>query len=105
MSVYVDLLISIGIVRDLFTIKRIHPVYLYGLPVMMVGQIIVIYILTTKWTLWMKIVNALCGGSGRGGSARLSSSNRTQSLVGIEPVSSCIGHGDRSIKLARARSA
>ena len=35
----------------------------------------------------------------------LSSSNRTQSLVGIEPVSSCIGHGDRSIKLARAGSA
>jgi hypothetical protein len=28
-----------------------------------------------------------------------------QSLVGIEPVSSCIGHGARGIKLARAGSA
>jgi hypothetical protein len=55
----VDCLILFGVVRDLFTIKRIHPDYLFGLPVVMAGQITAMHILATKWTPWMNIVNAL----------------------------------------------
>jgi len=55
----VDCLILFGVVLDLLTMKRIHPVYLYGFPTMIAGQIIAMYILTTRWLPWMKIVNAL----------------------------------------------
>ncbi len=45
----VDCLILLGVVRDLMTMKRIHPVYLWGLPLMMLGQIAT------------KVVNAILG--------------------------------------------
>lgn len=57
----VDCLILLGVVRDLMTMKRIHPVYLWGLPLMMLGQIATMYVMVTKWPPWMKVVNAIFG--------------------------------------------
>jgi hypothetical protein len=57
----VDGLILLGVVRDLIVMKRIHPVYLYGLPLLMLGQTAVVYTSLTASPLWMKIAHAILG--------------------------------------------
>lgn len=34
----VDLLVFLSLLRDLIVTKRVHPVYLYALPLLIVGQ-------------------------------------------------------------------
>jgi hypothetical protein len=41
----VDALILLGLVRDLLVMKRPHSVYIYGMPLMMVGQTATIFTL------------------------------------------------------------
>jgi hypothetical protein len=55
----VDLLILLGVVRDLIANKRIHPVYLYGLPAFIVGQSVVMYIANHNPPFWQKIANVI----------------------------------------------
>jgi hypothetical protein len=55
----VDLLIVLGVARDFIVNKRIHPVYLYGLPAFIVGQSIVMYTSNHNPPLWQKIANAI----------------------------------------------
>jgi len=57
----VDVLILLGVGRDLFVTKRIHPVYLYGLPLMIVGQVLTMYIYLAKQPEWMLIARRIIG--------------------------------------------
>jgi hypothetical protein len=55
----VDLLILLGVVRDLIVNRRIHPVYLYGLPTFILGQIVVIYSVIHASPSWLKIAQVI----------------------------------------------
>jgi hypothetical protein len=57
----VDLLILLGVVRDLVVMRRVHRAYLYTLPVLVVGQWIVVHTFTTSAAWWMRIANAMLG--------------------------------------------
>jgi hypothetical protein len=57
----VDVLILLGVVRDLIVTKRVQPVYLYGLPLLMLGQIATIYTYVKSLPEWLKIAHALIG--------------------------------------------
>jgi hypothetical protein len=56
-----DVLLLLGVVRDLVVTKRVHSVYLYGLPLLMLGQIATIYTYVKSLPQWLKIVHALLG--------------------------------------------
>jgi len=51
----VDLLIVLGIARDLFVNRRVHAIYCYALPVLVLGQTIVIYTVVHRLPYWMKV--------------------------------------------------
>ena len=57
----VDALILICIARDLFVTRRVHPVYLYGLPLMILGQALTMYIYLTRAPYWMLIAHRIVG--------------------------------------------
>jgi hypothetical protein len=57
----VDLLILLGLLRDVIVNRRVHPVYRYALPALLIGQTIVMYTNIHKLPYWMKIANALLG--------------------------------------------
>jgi len=40
----VDMVILMGVVRDLVVLRRIHPAYLYGLPPLVLGEILTMYV-------------------------------------------------------------
>jgi FtsH-binding integral membrane protein len=54
----VDLLIVIAIVRDL-VVSRVHPVYLYALPVLIVAQTFAVHLYITAAPGWVNIANAI----------------------------------------------
>jgi hypothetical protein len=49
----VDFLVLLGAVRDLAVMKRVHPIYLWALPAMIVTQAITIQILMHQPAFWM----------------------------------------------------
>jgi len=55
----VDLLIFLGVVRDLILDRRIHRVYLIVLPLFIVGQVITTYIAWYGVPFWMRIAHRL----------------------------------------------
>gem|GEM_PF-392014 len=55
----VDVLIFLGVVRDLIVNRRIHPVYLYALPAFILGQIFVVYTYTHTSLWWMATAHAI----------------------------------------------
>jgi hypothetical protein len=57
----VDVLILFGVGRDWFVTKRIHPVYLYGLPIMILGQALTMYIYLTRAPEWMVFAHKIIG--------------------------------------------
>jgi hypothetical protein len=57
----VDVLVFLGVVRDLIVMKRVHPVYLYALPALIVGQSFVMYLVDAVPAWWLKIANAMVG--------------------------------------------
>lgn len=57
----VDLLIVLGVVRDLIVNGRAHRVYLYVLPLFVAGQTVVIYTIVHELTYWQKIAHAILG--------------------------------------------
>ncbi|HUJ30916.1 MAG TPA: hypothetical protein VLY23_06515 [Candidatus Acidoferrum sp.] len=57
----VDLLILLGVARDLIVNRRVHPVYRYALPLLMLGQIFVVYTFTHNLPYWQKISHAILG--------------------------------------------
>lgn len=57
----VDFLILVGVTRDLIVTKRVHPVYLYGLPAMMLGQIVAMHTYLAASPVWLRIAHRLLG--------------------------------------------
>ena len=55
----VDTLILLGVGRDWYLTKRIHPVYLYGLPAMILGQALTMYIYLSKAPEWIAIARRI----------------------------------------------
>ena len=55
----VDLLILLGVARDLIVSRSIHRVYCYALPPILAGQAVVMYTVTHSPTLWMKFAHAV----------------------------------------------
>jgi hypothetical protein len=56
-----DLLILLGVVRDLVVDGRVHKVYLYALGLMVVGQSLAVYIWRSDPSWWQGITRAIVG--------------------------------------------
>ena len=57
----VDLLILLGVARDLIVNQRVHPVYIYALPAFVLCQIAVEYTFLKNPPLWQKVTHAIIG--------------------------------------------
>jgi hypothetical protein len=57
----VDGLILCGVVRDLVVSRRVHPVYMYGLPAIAIGQLATMYIFLTNEPQWMTVARWMIG--------------------------------------------
>jgi hypothetical protein len=57
----VDSLILLGVVRDVMVTRKIHPVYLYGLPLLLLGQITIMYVSVKGLPGWMRIAHDILG--------------------------------------------
>jgi hypothetical protein len=55
----VDALILLGVARDLVATKRVHAVYRYGLPLMVLGQLVVMQPAVRGSSAWLSIAGAL----------------------------------------------
>ena len=53
----VDILILLGAIRDLARLRRVHPVYLFALPALVMGQTVVMH--TADSSAWLRIGNAI----------------------------------------------
>jgi hypothetical protein len=50
-----------GVVRDLLVGGRVHKVYLYALPVLIVGQSLAVYMWRSNPSWWQGITRAIMG--------------------------------------------
>jgi hypothetical protein len=57
----VDLLILLGIARDLIVNRTAHRVYLFVLPLFVLGKTIVTYIAYHRVSFWLRIAHAIIG--------------------------------------------
>jgi FtsH-binding integral membrane protein len=57
----VDLLIALGVVRDLVVDRRVHKLYLYALPAVIVGQNLAMYMWRINPAWWRTITHAILG--------------------------------------------
>lgn len=57
----VDALIVLGVLRDLIVNRRVHVVYRYALPPLIVGQIFIVHLFYYPPVWWAKIANAILG--------------------------------------------
>lgn len=57
----VDLLILLGVVRDLLVNRRVHRIYLAALPALVVTQIVVIAIWASQAHWWLHIADGIIG--------------------------------------------
>jgi hypothetical protein len=55
----VDALILLGVARDWIVNKRIHPVYLYGLPAALLGQLIALHLDLSRSPIWLAIAHRI----------------------------------------------
>jgi hypothetical protein len=55
----VDVMILLGVARDLIVSRRIHLVYLYALPLFIAGQSVVLYTVVHQLRYWQKIAHAI----------------------------------------------
>ena len=56
-----DLVILLGVARDLLVDRRVHKVYLYALPLLFVGQSLSVYIWRHNPSWWQGITHAILG--------------------------------------------
>jgi hypothetical protein len=59
--VCVDLLIALGVLRDLFVDGRVHKVYRYALPAVIVGQNFAIYLWRVDPAWWRAVTHGIMG--------------------------------------------
>lgn len=57
----VDLFIIAGMIRDQIVDGRVHKVYLYALPVMIVGQTVTVYVWRANPAWWQAVTHAILG--------------------------------------------
>ena len=57
----VDVLILLGVARDLIVDRRVHPVYAWGLPALVVCQFAAMYLILTVPAWWQRIAQAIVG--------------------------------------------
>ena len=57
----VDAVMLLGVARDLLIDKRVHKVYLYGLPLLVVGQDVAIYLWRARPGWWMSMCKETLG--------------------------------------------
>ena len=57
----VDALILLGVGRDWMVARRVHPVYLYGLPAIIAGQAIAMYLYLSNAPACLAIAHGLVG--------------------------------------------
>ena len=57
----IDLMLLFGVARDWLVNRRVHPVYLYALPVLAASQFFVLYTLLHQSPWWVKIAHAIAG--------------------------------------------
>jgi hypothetical protein len=55
----VDALIVTAVVRDRLVLRRVHPVYRYGLPLVVLGQGIAMWLYLSRPSAWLAVANAL----------------------------------------------
>jgi hypothetical protein len=55
----VDLLILLGVARDLMVNRRVHSVYLYVLPAFVLGQTVVMYTIVHRLPYWIKVAQII----------------------------------------------
>ena len=58
---FLDLLMALGIGRDLIVDRRVHKVYLYVLPVLIVGQNLAVYMWRVNPSWWQGMHRAILG--------------------------------------------
>lgn len=56
-----DLLLALGVGRDLLVNRRMHAVYRIGLPAYLVAQLFVVYLWRTGPAWWVRIAHAIVG--------------------------------------------
>src|SRR5580698_4402138 len=56
-----DLLIVLGVARDLWVDRRVHKVYLCALPLLIVGQSLALYMWRSNPSWWQRITHAILG--------------------------------------------
>ena len=56
-----DLLILLGVGRDLLVDRRVHKVYLYALPLLIVGQSLAVYMWRSNPSWWQGITHVIMG--------------------------------------------
>jgi hypothetical protein len=56
---YIDGLIALGAVRDLVAQRRVHPVYRWALPILIVAQASAIAVYVARPAAWMHVAYAL----------------------------------------------
>lgn len=56
-----DLLMLLGVVRDLLVDRRVHKVYLYALPLLIVGQSVAVYMWRHHPSWWEGVSRAILG--------------------------------------------
>jgi hypothetical protein len=59
--VCLDLLILLGVARDLLADRRVHKVYLYALPLLIVGQSLALYMWRHNPSWWQGITHVIIG--------------------------------------------
>ena len=59
--VCVDLLIILGVARDLLVERRVHKVYLYALPLLIIGQSLAVYMWRHNPSWWQGITRTIMG--------------------------------------------
>ena len=58
---FLDLLILLGVGRDLLVEGRVHKVYRYALPLLIVGQSLAVYMWRGDPSWWQSITRAILG--------------------------------------------
>jgi FtsH-binding integral membrane protein len=58
---FLDVLIFLGVARDLLVDRRVHKVYRYALPVLIVGQSLALYLWRHDPSWWQGITRAILG--------------------------------------------
>jgi hypothetical protein len=56
-----DVVILLGVVRDLLVNRRVHTVYRYGLPLVIAGQSVAVYLWIGAPSWWMNLSKAILG--------------------------------------------